>query len=506
MSDGGKKPGLRDIGDLKARLGMLNKGPAAPPPAPSPGANPFAPRTSAPPPSASPVVDIYDDPDVEIGGDTAIVRIGSDGSLAAAMSTPAQAPAARSIPPASFSAPPEPQPVPRAAVPLSKPSPAPAPAPAPAPSMGGGGLFGDDLFAPSEPVAPAPSAAPVAAAPTAASAANAADAAAAAAAFFAASAPPPPPAGPSSQELGFANPLQRGAFKEAAAPVDLSADEEAALKSFEGKQAGIRPSLAIGMTVGVALITTFFGFFIGDARKERQLLNAQIDASVQVRDRMNPALSTLTEVSPIIMAMAANPTQVEWSKVAAIPAQMPQVEVGNILATPVPLQRDLASAVGRSAGDLQMLFLMLDEHRRLTLGRDKNELEAMAKGDTFGQHAQYAVFSQPRSPTDPALAKGLPPEGRIVALVGRAEQGEDEVFVIPALRRGDKEPKPVAVDGIVLIPKTDLLTEAGSGNVQTLYTKRVEALRDLLKRIQGARPVLEEQLKTQAARSKVFSL
>ncbi|MCA9543538.1 MAG: hypothetical protein KC613_04080, partial [Myxococcales bacterium] len=98
MSDEGKKSGPRDLSDLRARLGMLNKGPASRPPGPAApvASNPFAPK---PTPALGPI-DLQADPDAELGADTAIVRIGPPPEA-----TPAPAPVAAPIP-----APPAPAP------------------------------------------------------------------------------------------------------------------------------------------------------------------------------------------------------------------------------------------------------------------------------------------------------------------------------------------------------------------------------------------------------------
>ncbi len=60
-----------------------------------------------------------------------------------------------------------------------------------------------------------------------------------------------------------------------------------------------------------------FGFIMGDVRSSRRLVNAQIDASIRVRELMLPHLDRLQEVAPIIAAMARNPELVDWERVKA---------------------------------------------------------------------------------------------------------------------------------------------------------------------------------------------
>lgn len=451
LSNGDDKPGLKDIGSLKARLGMLSKAkaePAAPAPQPSVATSPFAEESRA---AQAPAVDLTAGGEVEIGSDTAIVRI-----------EPA-APAAQA---------------PRAPAPK---------APAPAPGLS----LGDDLFA-----RPAPEQRPV----------DKRAEQAAAAALFAAeeaarkAAEPPP-------NVGFAHPLQRGSFQEAAVPVDLSADEEAVLNSFEGRQRGVKLSLALAMTGGIGLLLLAFGFIIGDVRSSRRLVNAQIDASIRVRELMLPHLDRLQEVAPIIAAMSRQPDAVDWERVKMLPDDLTGVSP-SILSNPVPLDKDLVTLVGRAVVDINNLFTMIAEHKLATLRRDKVELESVAAGDEFyTKYKQFAVYAQP-APFDPKavpVRSNRPQEGRVVALSGEAiiDEASGEAM-IPVRYRKAEDDKNVMVRGLTLVPKNDLLS-SGGGNVQTLYTLRVKALAAQTKKILEYEKGLREVIEAQASREKVFS-
>lgn len=456
MSDGNKKPGLRDISNLKARLGMLNTqaNPAVPagPKPPAGPANPFAPKGPA-------------------ADDTP-----------AAPSAPPPAPSGMPAPP-PFAAPPPP-------------SAAPPPPAGPAAPAGPPGLnLGGDLFKKKEPTVA------TAAAPQARAAAPQVDAAA----FFETpsrqvldEAPAP--------EAEFANPLQVGSFGYAAAPVDLNAEEEAALSSFEHKQRGIKPSLAIGMTVGIALLTLFFGFFIGDARVSRQLINAQIEASIRVKDRVQETIDVYNRMKLVAASMDEN--AVDWDKVKQIPAELPDVDAG-ILSSPVPLDRDLTSLLTRYLVETSAFFAALEEHRQLTMGRDKAELEAMADGSSFTQHPAFAVLYDPV----PADARGpyIPPVGVVVAVTGKPREVEVEEnrktvidYVLPIINRQGKESE-VSLRRILRVEKSEFIT-AGKATPMTLYQDRVKDLKTRVKSIETYQDALIQALKTQAEREKVFSI
>lgn len=477
MSDGEKKPGLKDISSLKARLGMLSKAkPRAAAPAPQQSvASPIAQRSAAAP------IDLSSGQDVQLGNDTAIVRItpraaAEDSTKATPFDPMAFAPQGQGNPFAS------------------SPSPAPSPSPSPAGRPGGFDLS-EPLFA-----APAPAPQPAAQQPRSAGQ-KAADRVSAEAMFAAqaeAEAPPAP-----QVDAGFAHPLQRGVYVEAAAPIDLSALEEDALASFEGQQRGMKRSLAISMTIVVALVTMFFGFFIGDVRSSRRLVNAQIDASMKVNDLMQAPLKRLGEVEKYIEAMAKNPTQVNWAAIEAIPKQMDGVSP-SVVASPVPLNKELARMVGAAAVDLNTLYSALLEHKNTTQRR-KPEIEALNKGEGFFTNKQFAVYAAPPAdPTKPRPASAGPPRGRVVALMGKPVKDDKDEYIMPVRYRTANDDKNVLLRGITLVPKSDLQA-SGTSNVLKLYERRVESLLAQVKRIKTYEATLRDLLQQQAAREKVMS-
>lgn len=453
MSDGNKKPGLRDISNLKARLGMLNTGstPAAPgsprPPA-GPG-NPFAPKAPAPPSGAP--------------------------------ATPSAPPATPSAPPVVESAPAAPA---MPATPVAPPPSGPA-APAGPPGLN----LGADLFKKKAPP-PAPTASQPAVDPSA---------------FF---------DQPSRQvldeapkaEAEFANPLQVGAYANAAAPVDLNAEEEAALSSYEHKQRGVKPGLAIGMTVGVGLLTLLFGFFIGDARVSRKLINAQIDSSVRVQDRVQDVFSQYDQIKNVVMQMSK--AEVDWAKIGALPKDIMEVDAG-MLSSPVPLDKDLTQLLTRFLVETSAFFDAVKDHRQLTTGRDEAELKAMAEGSSFAQNKAFAVLYDPVD----ADARGpyIPPVGKIVAVTGKPKEEEVKEgrrtvteYVLPIVNREGKESE-VRLQRVLQIDKSEFIT-AGKANPMTLYSDRVEDLQRRVKNIEQYYEMLQQTLETQAEREKVFSL
>jgi hypothetical protein len=442
LSNGEKKPGVKDISDLKARLGMLNKNVGAKPGAPEPPA--------APAPSAVPTLTA--DTDADLGLETQVVRV-----------EPRAQPREPSAPPAPPPAPlfeETPRPAPRTL---------PGPPAATPPPIAGGLNLGADLFKKPE---PAPE--PVRAAPAPA-------------------APPPPvvPAAPLPQEK-FVNPLAAVTPQRA-----LTADDEAALNAVEKGQKGVRPMFLGAIASACAVVAGVMGFMAGTGSIQRELLSNQAKEAVAVRDRMLPILQKFEELANVVEPM--NPEKVDWQAVQAMPQDLPGVDAAGILSTRVPLPAEVMSSLGKAVADMNQLFQLAVDHRSLTLTRDKPELEAMEKGASFSSNQYFAAVYAPLDPKTPPL-KYVPPEAQIVAVVDKPhpdEKGENNVIKVKY--RGGQETE-VPLQRIVIVPKTELF-EGGRQNVLSLYKHRVEYMKLKIKTIRTYSANLKEKLNAEAARA-----
>lgn len=428
MSDGEKKPGLRDIGDLKNRLGMLNKRVGGKPTAP--GVNPFAPKAPA-------------------------------------------APAAPTAEPAETNPPEGAEPP--AAAPVAPAAPQP---------------FAKDLFSGPATVNEAPPSAPV-------SQSELADMFESSAAVL--DAPPP-------VEENFANPLQMGAYSEGVASIDLSADEEASLNSYEGSQRGMKPRMAMSAIAATGAIALFFGFMLGDVRTSRKMINAQVDASKNLKDRMMPVLGALDQLKDAIPNMSDK--EVSWANVRKLPKDLPTIDGGLILNTPVPYQRDLARSLTSMVAQLNLLFEEVRVHRTTTLNRDKAELEGLEKGSTFGQYPKYAVVYEslpPRFKVVKEISKGWKiPKAQIYGVAGKPSLTPAKDDYMVSLKGRDGAEKATSLSKIILIEKEELQTSSKT-NALTLYSQRVTNLKVRFQKILDQEQSFRDSLKEQANRDKVFS-
>jgi len=437
LSNGDKKPGVKDISDLKARLGMLNKGV---------GAKPAAPETPASPAAG---VSLDDDTDASMGMETAVVRVD------------------RSRPEASPEVDEAPAPPPPAPAPIAAPRTFPGP-PSGAPPLGGLNL-GADLFKKPEPE-PAPAPAPAA---------------------------PAAPARPlistvqAERKERLANPL-------AAAPqaVKLSAADEAALDSLETKAKGVKPSLLAAVAGVTMCVAGFVGFGLGSNMKDRELIRVTKIEAATVRDRVIPLITQMEELANLLERM--DPRKVDWQTVQALPDTLPGVDAAGILSTRVPLPAEITSDLGKAVADMDRLFKLTLDHKKFTLQRDKSELEALEKGDSWSNNQYFAAFFAAVDPNTPPL-RYIPPDAQIVAIVGKPRLDDAGANNIIPVKFRNGESQDVPVQRLVMVKKNELM-ESGSANVLALYGKRVEELRVLVAAVRQYGAPLRDKLNAEANR------
>jgi hypothetical protein len=306
---------------------------------------------------------------------------------------------------------------------------------------------------------------------------------------------------PASQTgVEFANPLHVGSYGVASARVDLSADDESALSDYEHNQRGLRPGLALAMTFGVGLVTLIFGFFIGDIRNARRMINAQIESSSRLQDGMADLLIQYDQLKPIIAASRED--SVDWSKTSAIPKELPRIDGGVLTYSPVPLDKELARLLANFVVDLDAFFQASSDHRRATLGRDKAELEGLEKGSEFAKYQEFLIVYD--STKTRCLPKCDPPRAKIVAKTGVPKLNAKKTDILfPTTNRAGVTTEKSARD-ILFINKEEFALSSG-GNALTLYSNRVKKLKERLKAIQQYEDGFRNVLKEQATRTRVFS-
>lgn len=452
MSNGDKKPGVKDISDLKARLGKFSKGgpggskPGAPSGPPVLEGSPF--RATA---------DLDADSSADLGMETQVVRIEMRPDFPDA---PVDAPITFDLP--SLSAP-QPE-VARVNVARTIPGP---PSAAPAGSIGGLSL-GADLF--KKPVPAAEPARP-AVAPQ----------------VFA----PAPPAAPNPQER-FINPLAMVGVERRA----LSAEDEALLERADTSAKGMKPPI-VGVIAAVSgLMCLVLGVTMGKSSVTNEFLDAQITETGMVRDRVVPLLDKMEELANVVERM--DPRKVDWQAVQQMPTDLPAIDAASILSTRVPLSPDVSGMLGKAVADLDGLFRISVDHRAFTLMRDKDELESLEKGDTFNNNQYFAAVFTPVDPKTPLL-KWVPPNAQIVAVTSKPHlDASGENFVVPVRLRSGQEQE-IPVQRILLVDKGELF-DAGKANVLTAYSKRVEQMRARIGSVRMYASNLKNKLNAEASR------
>ncbi len=460
MSIGEQKPGGNKMSDLKARLSALNKGSSTAAPTGPAAATPASTPAAAPKPAPATANKLNID------------------FNAAAKSTPAAAPKPAPATASMF----EPAaPKVSATFPAAEPAAAPKATAKPAFALGG-----EDLFA-AKPTTPASPPSEMAS-------------------TFAPSAPAvEEPAAPSDPAAAFANPMQVGRFYEPAAPAVLSPEEEAELNAYEKGQKGIKPMMAYSIGGAIALIALIFGIFLGDSRYSRRMINSQIDSSVNLQKTLQPLFDKVNEVAPILKALPSS-QQVDWEKMKALPKELPEIDAGALLATPVPLRKEVTQTLNKWLTDTNLLFAETRNHIYLTLTRDKVELENLEKGNSFWNNPETMGYAAKFDPPDPKDRKpGIRLlKGTFVAVMGQGRDSDDgNDHLMPVRYQTKEEMEEVPLRNLVILNKEELQS-GGAGNALTNYQHRCQDIFTIIQRLEQTQTQLVELLKQEAERSKVF--
>ena len=447
-----KKPGFKDIGDLRSKLGL------APDPAP----------VAAPPPEEE------DDDDA-----TQILGAVTDDQLAqmeTAYATPAVAPA-----PAPGMAP-QPAPAPgMAPQPAPAPGLAPQPAPTPDPQLPGA--------APVSPLVPPPA--------DATDGARLPDGGPYVSPSHDAIASAPPPA--LSQDGNIESPLA-GALAPppmtpgplAAPPPDLMganlAAGDATLAAFAPVQRTNRKIWGSAI-VFAALLSLVFGYAVGDINKDRKIINRRI---ADCQRLAKPVKATVAKLKPVIKAIrAANPDKVDWDLAKQLGIYdgkliIEEVITDNLLLGPT-ITGDLVTFIFNAS----QMYNLARKHGRLTLKRHKKFLEDFDK-EAKALHSQKPMF---------VYHKGG--KGAIVTVEGQpVKKGKKQIVNVRFLTGAERE---ATLDDLIAIDKREMIGATGP-NVMELYAGRIRELRTIADELDKMYERLVSRLQKEAERDEVFAL
>jgi hypothetical protein len=245
---------------------------------------------------------------------------------------------------------------------------------------------------------------------------------------------------------------------------------------------------------------------LGDVRTSRKLINAQIEASVNLKLSMEPVLLAFDQLKPVISSLPVN--EFDIAKLKRIPKDLPSIDGGLILSAPVPFERDLARALTSIVSELDLFFAAARDHRTASLIRDRKELEALSKGSAFDQHRAYAVTYEslpPRFKVVKEIAKGWqPPFAKLYGVTGKPKLNAAKTDYLMQLADRGGNTSPVSLTKVLLLRKEELMT-ASKTNALTLYQQRVTDLKLRMKRILDSEKNFRAKLDEQASRDKVFS-
>jgi hypothetical protein len=230
--------------------------------------------------------------------------------------------------------------------------------------------------------------------------------------------------------------------------------------------------------------------------KDRELIRVTKIEAATVRDRVIPLITQMEELANLLERM--DPRKVDWQTVQALPDTLPGVDAAGILSTRVPLPAEITSDLGKAVADMDRLFKLTLDHKKFTLQRDKSELEALEKGDSWSNNQYFAAFFAAVDPNTPPL-RYIPPDAQIVAIVGKPRLDDAGANNIIPVKFRNGESQDVPVQRLVMVKKNELM-ESGSANVLALYGKRVEELRVLVAAVRQYGAPLRDKLNAEANR------
>jgi len=221
---------------------------------------------------------------------------------------------------------------------------------------------------------------------------------------------------------------------------------------------------------------------------------------------MKPVLAALDQLKDAIPNMSEK--QVSWANVEKLPKDLPAIDGGLILNTPVPYERELARSLTSMVAQLNLLFEEVRTHRQATVIRDKQELKALESGDDFGQHRAYAVVYEslpPRFKVVKEVRGGwTPPFGKLYGVTGKPQLTASKDDFVMDLAGRDGSTTSTSLSKILLLNKNELQT-ASKTNALTLYSQRVKSLKVRFQKVMDQEQGFRDKLKAQADRDKVFS-
>ncbi len=219
---------------------------------------------------------------------------------------------------------------------------------------------------------------------------------------------------------------------------------EATMAAFAPVQRTARKVWISGIVIA-ALLALVFGYMVGQTNKDRIIINKRISDTERV---LKPVKQTVAKMKPVIRALQnANPDRVDWDLAKQLLTYDGNFAVEEVVTDNLLLGPTLSADVIQFAFLASKLYTMAREHGRITLKRHKKPLEDFEK-ETKAVGGDRPLFLY-----------HVGGKGAIVTIEGDpVKKGRKKLVPVRFLSGAERE---VELDALVALDKREMIGASG---------------------------------------------
>lgn len=227
----------------------------------------------------------------------------------------------------------------------------------------------------------------------------------------------------------------------------------------------------VGALIAAFIVGGAFAWFGAQSSQQRQLYDLQTQDAQALRDSMKPKVAEFKSLHESIEKM--NPTEVDFEATEKMSKAEFALGSSPFASDKILLGSAIIGPVSDYVADSAILKGMIDEHKRLTLKVDKEELTALSEGNEALKNEDFGVLFDFEDVKKRAESEGyMPKYGRLVAITGSNEENQK----VKAQFLSSGEPVEVEPKQLIRISKSQMV-KADSGNALDRYQRRLVQIR-----------------------------
>ncbi|MBM4290254.1 MAG: hypothetical protein FJ138_01435 [Deltaproteobacteria bacterium] len=250
---------------------------------------------------------------------------------------------------------------------------------------------------------------------------------------------------------------------------------------------------ARSLAIGVGVVAVIIGFLVGEVLTQRSAHNLRALSWKSIDRSLSGPIKQLDQIQSLFGEMIPAKT-ILWEKLEALPENKDlKVPDAAIMAPPVPLSQAAMIELSSFVSLTTKLFEKVALHRQLTLGQ-RSSLEAAIEKRDFAQLGQYAIdASDYLSKCGRGVCKSFQQLSQAGARVVALTSLEIKDGKVTTITRDSAEPRVVAVQDLIIVPRVDVIGVGGS-DLQA-YALRLQEIEKLLGDIAKVRRTFDKTLK-----------